>query len=100
MGLKGWKELEAGAVILEPGSSVEYKTGAWRAFRPVIDMEKCIHCMICWVYCPDCCIMVNDSKVEGVDYEHCKGCGICARECPKKAIAMVEEAKVTMEEAK
>jgi len=56
--------------------------------------------MLCWVYCPDSCKIVNDSKVIGTDYEHCKGCGICARECPREAISMVEEAKARKEEAK
>ena len=100
MKLRGWRELEPGAVILEPGNTVEYKSGKWRAFRPVIDYEKCINCMICWVYCPDGCIKVKDSEVAGIDYEHCKGCGICAHECPKEAIIMVEEAKAIKEEAK
>ena len=100
MELKGWRELETGVVILEPGNSIAYKSGTWRAFRPIIDMGKCTHCMICWVYCPDSCIMVKDSKLVGIDYEYCKGCGICARECPKKAITMIEEVKARMEEAK
>ena len=100
MELKGWRELETGVVILEPGNSIAYKSGTWRAFRPIIDMGKCIHCMICWVYCPDSCVMVKDSKLVGIDYEYCKGCGICARECPKKAITMIEEVKARMEEAK
>ena len=100
MELKGWRELETGVVILEPGNSIAYKSGTWRAFRPIIDMGKCTHCMICWVYCPDSCIMVKDSKLVGIDYEYCKGCGICARECPKKVITMIEEVKARMEEAK
>lgn len=100
MRLKSWKELETGVVILEPGNSVVYRTGTWRAFRPIIDMERCTHCMFCWLYCPDGCIIVKDSKVIGIDYEHCKGCGICARECPREAVSMVEEAKARMEEAK
>jgi len=56
--------------------------------------------MFCWLYCPDGSILVKDSKVIGIDYEHCKGCGICARECPKKVVTMVEEVKARMEEAK
>jgi len=100
MKLKGWRDLETGVVVPEPGSSVGYKSGTWRAFRPIIDMEKCINCMICWIYCPDSCIMVKDSKLVEIDYEHCKGCGICANECPKEAISMIEEDKAKAEEAK
>ncbi len=94
---KGWKEMTWGGLVLEPGNSVEYETGTWRTIRPIIDMEKCSHCMFCWLYCPDGSIVVKDSKVMGIDLRHCKGCGICAQECPRKAITMVEEAKAKAE---
>ncbi|OMH41312.1 4Fe-4S dicluster-binding protein [Desulfurobacterium indicum] len=81
--MKGWRDLEIGALITEPGNSAEYKTGEWRAWRPVFNRENCIDCMICWVFCPDSSIIVKDKKVVGIDYDHCKGCGICAHECPK-----------------
>lgn len=88
----GWKSLPMGAVIIEPGSSVKYKTGDWRAFKPVVDKTKCVNCLLCWIYCPDSAIIRREKWVE-VNYEHCKGCGICAHECPTKAIEMVEEQK-------
>ena len=87
----GWKSLPIGAVV-EPGSSVKYKTGDWRAFRPVVDKTKCVNCLLCWIYCPDSSIIRREKWVD-VNYEHCKGCGICAHECPTKAIEMVEEQK-------
>jgi pyruvate ferredoxin oxidoreductase delta subunit len=90
---KGWKEITAAGLIADPGNSVGYETGAWRAFRPIIDFGKCTHCMLCWIYCPDGAVMVENSKVVGIDLKHCKGCGICATECPRKVIIMVEEAK-------
>ncbi|HEY3298365.1 MAG TPA: 4Fe-4S binding protein [Armatimonadota bacterium] len=89
-----WKELPVGGLITEAGSAEKYITGGWRAERPVWDSEKCIHCLICYIYCPDSAIMVTeDSKIAGVDYDHCKGCGICAQECPPKvkAYTMVSE---------
>lgn len=88
----GWKSLPMGAVVIEPGSSVKYKTGDWRAFKPVVDKAKCVNCLLCWIYCPDSAIIRREKWVE-VNYEHCKGCGICAHECPTKAIEMVEEQK-------
>jgi len=91
-----WKELPIGGLITEAGSAEKYKTGGWRAERPVWDSEKCINCLICWVYCPDSAIKVNEEgKHAGIDYDHCKGCGICAEECPPKvkAYKMVAESE-------
>jgi len=86
----GWTKLPIGGALLEPGSSIEYKTGDWRAFRPVLDESKCVNCLICWIYCPDIAISRKEKTV-AIDYDYCKGCGICAAECPVKAITMVEE---------
>jgi pyruvate ferredoxin oxidoreductase delta subunit len=47
--------------------------------------------MLCWAFCPDGSILVEEGKVTGIDLAHCKGCGICAQECPRKAISIVEE---------
>ena len=87
--LKKSKDLAIGGAIMEAGSSVENPTGTWRTYVPVRDYEKCIHCMRCWIMCPDSSIIVKDGKVVGTDLEHCKGCGICAKECPPK-IACIE----------
>ena len=91
MALKGWKEIPIGGMILEPGNSVDYATGSWRGQRPVVDMSRCTHCMICWVFCPDAAIEVKGGRLVGIDLLHCKGCGICAVECPRHCIAMEEE---------
>ena len=77
--LKGWREIPIGGMILEAGNSVAYRTGDWRAFRPVAGEAECAHCFTCWVYCPDSSILVNpeNEKMVGFDLEHCKGCGQC-----------------------
>ncbi|HIC94410.1 MAG TPA: ferredoxin [Anaerolineae bacterium] len=80
----GWREASMAGIVTDAGNSVEYLTGGWRTLKPVRDEERCTHCMICWVYCPDSCILVEDGRVVGFDYDHCKGCGICAAECPVK----------------
>jgi len=89
---KGWKELTTqGALIAEPGNSDTYETGSWRSRRPKFIPEKCSHCFICWVFCPEGSIRVEDEKMVGIDLRYCKGCGICATECPRDAIEMGEE---------
>jgi len=90
---KGWKDIPIGGLILEPGNAINYKTGSWRTFKPIRDEEKCTHCLLCWIYCPDSSIIVEEGKVKGIDYEHCKGCGICSTQCPVNAIKMIEEVK-------
>jgi len=85
-----WKDMTPGAVVTEPGSTADaIETGSWRLNKPLIDLGRCTHCFFCWLFCPDSAILVNERKVVGVDYEHCKGCGICAVECPVKCIDMV-----------
>ncbi|MGQ4913845.1 MAG: 4Fe-4S binding protein [Candidatus Asgardarchaeia archaeon] len=92
--LKGWREIPIGGIIPEPGSSALYKTGSWRAIKPVIDLGKCKGCLICWIHCPEPAIrqitVSGELKVE-INYDYCKGCGICANVCPFKAIDMVPE---------
>jgi pyruvate ferredoxin oxidoreductase delta subunit len=82
-----WREANIAGLVFEPGSAAEYSTGTWRVLRPVHDMDKCTHCMICWVYCPDSAVIVKDERWVEFDYYHCKGCGICANVCPVKVQA-------------
>lgn len=97
MAQKGWREMSVAGLVFEAGNAVEYDTGTWRALRPIINLEKCTHCMFCWIFCPDGAIQVESSKVVGIDLMHCKGCGICAVECPKKVIRMVDESEAKAE---
>jgi pyruvate ferredoxin oxidoreductase delta subunit len=97
-----WRELPLGGKITQPGSATEYETGGWRSKRPIWDFDKCTQCLICWVFCPDSAILIEDGKVIGADLMHCKGCGICAEECPDrtKAITMVDELELRAQEEK
>lgn len=90
--LKKWHEIPIAGVPWK--FSTDYKTGDWRSERPVIDHNKCMKCLFCYIYCPEMSIKVNwtkdgsrPEKIE-VDYEFCKGCGICSEVCPAKAITM------------
>jgi pyruvate ferredoxin oxidoreductase delta subunit len=86
------KKITVGALIDKPGSSIECKTGGWRAYKPIIDKEKCKKCWLCFDYCPDAAVSkTEDGPV--IIYEYCKGCGVCAVECKFEAIEMVPEAK-------
>jgi pyruvate ferredoxin oxidoreductase delta subunit len=85
------EQFPQGATIPAAGNSCEYRTGGWRSVRPVRDDEKCTQCLLCWIFCPDTSIKVEDEKVVDFDYDHCKGCGVCAHECPADAIEMVPE---------
>jgi len=86
-----WKDLEIGAIVTEPGSAAQYKTGDWRSQRPIYDFTKCIKCALCQIFCPEGCIQQNDDEYFEADLFYCKGCGICAKECPTRVITMVEE---------
>lgn len=92
MSAKTWQEIPIGGLILDAGNAKTYKTGDWRSDRPILNKEKCINCLTCFIFCPDSSVIVKDGKMEGFDYEHCKGCGICANECPAKCIEMKPEA--------
>lgn len=79
-----YDKLPLAGVIEEAGNAKNYETGSWGTFRPIFHPEICIQCLFCWVYCPDSAILVEDGKVVGIDYDHCKGCEICHVECPTK----------------
>lgn len=76
--------------IRNVGNTRIRKTGNWRIFKPIINLEKCTRCGICVIYCPEGVItMTGDGPV--IDYDNCKGCLICFNECPVKAFNYVRE---------
>jgi pyruvate ferredoxin oxidoreductase delta subunit len=94
---KGWKDLPTGGVILDGGNSADYETGSWRSYRSIWYEDKCIHCLRCWILCPEGAILVKDQKVIGINYQHCKGCGICNKACPTKPDKRALEMKLESE---
>ena len=90
-GAFSWKELTLGIAILEPGNAAQLKTGDWRSAHPITDTSLCIKCGQCYLFCPDATYSKTEEGYYMQDYYYCKGCGICARECPAKAIKMVQE---------
>jgi pyruvate ferredoxin oxidoreductase delta subunit len=63
----------------------------WRVLKPEINLDKCLACSQCIIYCPEAAITARHDKKPKIDYRFCKGCGICANECPKTAINMLKE---------
>lgn len=88
-----WQELLPGCVVTEAGNASQYKTGDWKAQHPEFDNSKCTKCGLCYIYCPEGCIVPKpgDEGFFEPNMYYCKGCGICAQECPKDVITMVEE---------
>jgi len=78
--------------ICGPAGSKANRTGAWRAYRPILRSESCTGCGLCATFCPDGCVF-PEGEVFCIDYTYCKGCGICAEECPSGAIEMAVEEK-------
>ena len=79
----------------EAGSTAKLNTGSWRTYAPLTDFEECTDCMICWAYCPDSAIAVEEGKKIGTDFQYCKGCGICAVECPVDCIETKLDSELT-----
>lgn len=67
-----------------------FTTGSWRTERPVLNQERCNNCLSCWLFCPEACF-IRGNQVVALDLDYCKGCGICVAECPRQALALVEE---------
>ena len=74
-------------------NSINKYVGDWRAFKPVWNVDLCIDCQNCWIWCPDTSILSRDKQMLGIDYDHCKGCGVCVEVCPTnpKSLLMFPE---------
>ena len=66
---------------------------SWRVVKPVFNIDVCIDCQNCWVWCPDSSILSRDKQMLGIDYDHCKGCEVCVEVCPTnpKSLLMFSE---------
>ncbi len=97
----GFETAPIGGVILEAGNTVWNDLSTSRTgWLPVLDAEKCIHCGICGLVCPDMCLVWSAEgnapvptavRLIGVDYRYCKGCLRCVESCPNGAMTREAE---------
>jgi pyruvate ferredoxin oxidoreductase gamma subunit len=77
--------------VLAGATSALRTTEGWRVSRPVIDLDHCTRCFLCFALCPEGAIALDAESFPIIDYDHCKGCLVCVTECPPRAIAEVRE---------
>ena len=92
----GYKTQPQGGVLPTPGNSAWNNLAMSRTgFMPVWDVDKCIHCAMCDLVCPDMCMVwktdgsagvPKKSTLQGIDYRYCKGCLRCVESCPTGAL--------------
>jgi pyruvate ferredoxin oxidoreductase gamma subunit len=84
----------------QAGSGIWNDVSAARSgFLPAFNRERCIHCAMCDMVCPDLCLVWEEGEkggrfqreLTGVDYRYCKGCLRCVETCP--ASAMLKKAE-------
>jgi len=100
--LWGYRTAPIGGVLPMPGNTVHNDLHASRAgWLPVLDDDKCIDCGMCDMVCPDLCLVWSTHegdqgqpvvKLEGIDYQYCKGCMRCVETC--STFAMTREAEI------
>jgi 2-oxoacid:acceptor oxidoreductase delta subunit (pyruvate/2-ketoisovalerate family) len=89
--LKTWRELPVGGRV-SPATAPQPHTGGWRTgLLPEVELSACVNCLLCWLYCPDSAVKLDETTFAGFDYDYCKGCELCAEVCPTGAISMIEE---------
>ena len=81
-----YNSTSAGPTILHPGSAALRHTGDWRVETPEIHLDKCKRCFLCFLFCPEAAIALDERNYPHIDFQHCKGCMICYEECPPRAI--------------
>ena len=99
--LWGYRTAPIGGVLPLPGNTAHNHLHTSRTgWMPVLDKDKCIDCGMCDMVCPDLCLVwsthTNDEgkpmvKLDGIDYQYCKGCMRCVETC--STLAMTREAE-------
>jgi len=106
----GYRNAPLGGAILRPGSTASNVLSASRqGFAPKLNLDRCTHCGICDLVCPDYCLVweAQDVSAEngqdggawerqaarliGIDYQFCKGCLRCVESCTSGALTQEAE---------
>ena len=97
--LWGYRTAPIGGVLPLPGNTAHNDLRASRTgWMPVLDRDKCIDCGMCDMVCPDLCLVWSTTtgddgkpgvKLDGIDYQYCKGCMRCVETC--STLAMTRE---------
>ncbi len=98
----GYLTAPAGGVLPLPGNTWANDLSTSRTgWMPVFHADKCIHCGLCDLVCPDYCLVweihgdgpiPESTRMLGIDYHYCKGCQRCVETCPTGAMTReVEE---------
>lgn len=98
----GYKSAPIGGVLPTPGNTAHNDLHTSRTgWMPVLDRDKCIDCGMCDMVCPDLCLVWSTQtgedgnpliKLDGIDYQYCKGCMRCVETC--STAAMTREAEL------
>jgi pyruvate ferredoxin oxidoreductase gamma subunit len=97
----GYETAPIGGIILAAGNTVWNDLSASRTgWLPVLDPDKCIHCGMCDMVCPDLCLVwtfegnapvPTETRLVGIDYRYCKGCMRCVESCSTGALTREAE---------
>jgi pyruvate ferredoxin oxidoreductase gamma subunit len=99
--LWGYETAPMGGIIPAAGNTVWNDLSTSRTgWVPVLDPDKCIHCGMCDMVCPDLCLVWTAegnapvpaaARLVGVDYRYCKGCLRCVESCSTGALTREAE---------
>ena len=97
----GYLNAPLGGVVADPANTVSKNLAGSRTGRiPVFHADKCIHCGLCDIACPDNSLSwdivhLDDARwlarLRGIDYQYRKGCQACVDTCPSGALTTERE---------
>ena len=97
----GYKTAPIGGVLPTPGNTAHNDLQTSRTgWVPVLERDKCIDCGMCDLVCPDLCLVWSTHtgddgkplvKLDGIDYQYCKGCMRCVETCSTSAMTREAE---------